>query len=98
MTFLFSQLQTESHTDKWHKKIVMCDAAVREAVAAPVLTHSCWHLLTALEPDTMYDILVSALNHYGQSQSSKLYTFYFGGDNSNKEKNKKNGTRQGNKS
>ena len=76
----------------------MCDNAAAEAVSAPVLTHSCWHLLTSLEHDTMYDIKLSALNHYGQSQSSKLYTFYFGGDNSNKAKNKKNGTRQGNKS
>ena len=69
----------------WDKKIVICDTSPTLRHLAHVvtytgpLTQSCWYAMEGLTNDTMYDIKLVAVNSHGESQESKVFSFYVTG-------------------
>ena len=84
--YLF-QLQLASPDKRWNEMIVICDSSSSLHHLGSVssytghLTHICWHTMAGLTNDTMYDIKLVAVNSHGQSQESKVFSFYVTGIN-----------------
>lgn len=79
-----NKLQLAAPHKTWDKKIVICDASpsLRHLVPVPntgPLTQSCWYTMEGLANDTMYDIKLIAVNSHGESQESKVFSFYVTG-------------------
>ena len=82
---MYFQLQLASPDKEWDKKIVICDTSPTLRHITHVteytgpLTQSCWYTMEQLTNDTMYDIKLVAVNSYGESTASKVFSFYVTG-------------------
>ena len=85
LLFIFFQLQLASPDKDWDRKIVICDTSLTLRHLAHVteytgpLTQICWYTMEGLTNDTMYDIKLIAVNSYGESKASKVFSFYVTG-------------------